>query len=338
MGGIFSTQSPTLHPHLLKTGDLLLISLPKGTSFGLAPPDLVRGLMGAQKGTLATEEEKSFCNTWTLAAMVYRVPSHRVLQVNQPGQKLSTKTRIKQRTDPYVIFANGKGIYLKQVSEFISNISKKGGTIVCRPLQLPHDGHPKNWLAKLDHFYTVISPVGLPWKGGGITLGAQQDPMVTELLEHVLSYVKKMPASTMLTLRKYFIELSTDNAGKFIEGKDLKQLLSKLHDAETSRNLTKKILEAMDLSKDDLISFPEFLAAFSHTPFTHLSEQSDAVGACSAQLICLLYETMNIVPPALPGERSVLPEHFAKHATKTGYRTVELCKGIHLGHHYHVEN
>jgi len=193
-------------------------------------------------------------------------------------------------------------------------------------------------LAKLDHFYTVISPVGLPWKGGGITLGAQQDPMVTELLEHVLSYVKKMPASTMLTLRKYFIELSTDNAGKFIEGKDLKQLLSKLHDAETSRNLTKKILEAMDLSKDDLISFPEFLAAFSHTPFTHLSEQSDAVGACSAQLICLLYETMNIVPPALPGERSVLPEHFAKHATKTGYRTVELCKGIHLGHHYHVEN
>ena len=92
MGGMFSTHPPTLHPKLLKTGDLLLISLPKGTSFGLAPPDLVRGLMGAQKGTLATEEEKSFCNTWTLAAMVYRVPSHRVLQVNQPDQKLSIKT------------------------------------------------------------------------------------------------------------------------------------------------------------------------------------------------------------------------------------------------------
>ena len=63
MGGFQSKT--TVKTQLLATGDLLLVSLPKSTSFGHAPPDLVRGLMAAQRGTLATDEEKVFCSTWT---------------------------------------------------------------------------------------------------------------------------------------------------------------------------------------------------------------------------------------------------------------------------------
>ena len=60
MGGMLSGSSRTVEASSLKTGDLLLICLPKLTSFGLAPPDMVRGLMGAQKGTFTNDDEKAF--------------------------------------------------------------------------------------------------------------------------------------------------------------------------------------------------------------------------------------------------------------------------------------
>ena len=155
MGGLLSSVS-TLQTSFLQTGDLLLISCPKATSFGLAPPDLVRGLMAAQKGTLATEEEKLFCNTWTLAAMVYRVPRDRAEQALL-GDPTKDKDKEKKRTDPYVIFANGKGIYVQSAREFVNDMTTKGGTVVCRPLTVCGDGLPsKTWLNRVDQFYTMI--------------------------------------------------------------------------------------------------------------------------------------------------------------------------------------
>jgi hypothetical protein len=335
MGGMLSGSSRTVEASSLKTGDLLLICLPKLTSFGLAPPDMVRGLMGAQKGTFTNDDEKAFCNTWTLAAIVYRVPGDRLTEEEERRMKRNEKDR--KTTDPYVLFANGKGIHLNTASEFITEMNRKGGTVVCRSLHM--ESVKNGWLDGLDHFYTVISPGGKPWKsGGGVQLlGAPMDPMIVELLQHVLCYVRKMSSSTMLHLKKYFMELSSEGTGEYIEGKDLRQLLNKLHDTETARDLTKKILKAMDLTHNDLISFPEFLAAFSHSPFTKLSEQSDAVGACSAQLIAMLYATMGVVPNASPGERRVLPEYFAKHPQKKMYDSIKLCKGVTLGPHHNVK-
>jgi len=69
-----------------------------------------------------------------------------------------------------------------------------------------------------------------------------------------------------------------------------------------------------------------------------LSEQSDAVGSCSAQLVALMYETMGVIPPKLPGERDVLPEYFAAtHQKKSEFRSVKLCDGMTLGAHRTVE-
>jgi hypothetical protein len=319
----------TIQTTFLSTGDVLLVCLPKMTSFGHAPPDLVRGLMAAQLGTLATDDPKVYCKTWTHVAMVYRIPRDREEQARL-GDRTKDQDKNHKRSDPMVMYADGKGLYVKSAAEFVRDMVRCGGTVVCRPLSASTP--KKDWLGSVDHFYTTISPSGVSWKN----FSRQQDPLVRELLEHVLCDVRKMPATTMLQLKQYFGELS-DDKGEYIEGQHLRQMLGKIHDAKTARDLTKRILTTMDLSHDDLISFPEFLAAFSHAPFQKLSEQADAVGSCSAQLVCMLFETMGMVAPAMPGERSVLPEYFAKHREKSDYGSIKLQNGSSLGTHHLVE-
>lgn len=329
MGSSFSSKSKAIQTNFLQTGDLLLLCLPKDTSFGHCPPDMVRGLMAAQRGTLSTDEMKVFCNTWTNVAMIYRMPRDREEQMRL-GDRYKDLDKGHKRSDPMVIFATGKGLFVQQASEFVQDMIKRGGTVVCRPLTI--DSPKNNYLEQVDHLYATITP-SISWK----SFSKQNDSLVRELLEHVLTQVRKMPATTMLQLRKYFYELSQDG-GDYIEGQHLRQVLGKIHDSTTAKDTASKILKAMDLSKDDLISFPEFLAAFSHTKFSKLSEQSDAVGSCSAQLVALLYETMGVVAPAMPGERDVLPEFFAFHSKKSMFsRSIQLLNGSHLAAHQYVE-
>lgn len=236
MGGFQSKT--TVKTQFLATGDLLLVSLPKSTSFGHAPPDLVRGLMAAQRGTLVTDEEKKFCSTWTHVAMIYRLPNDRKEQGNlgprgggQRNQKID-----EQRTDPFVMYGDGHGLFLKRASEYVNGALNAGGSVVCRSLTAhAHHGAPpkKGWLAQVDHLYTLLSPPGVQWSRSSFTDEVdhikRSDPLIVELLEHVLSSVRRMPAGVMLELRKHFGELSNDT-GEYIEGKSLRQLLSKLHD------------------------------------------------------------------------------------------------------------
>ena len=241
MGGFQSKT--TVKTQFLATGDLLLVSLPKSTSFGHAPPDLVRGLMAAQRGTLATDEEKVFCSTWTHVAMIYRLPNDRTEQGNlghRGGGGGGRRKIDEQRTDPFVMYGDGHGLFLKKASEYVNDALNAGGIVVCRSLTShahhgAHHGAPptKGWLDQVDHLYTLLSPPGVQWSRSSLTDQVdhikRSDPLIVELLEHILSSVRRMPPGVMLELRKHFGELSNDT-GEYIEGKFLRQLLSKLHD------------------------------------------------------------------------------------------------------------
>jgi hypothetical protein len=107
------------------------------------------------------------------------------------------------------------------------------------------------------------------------------------------------------------------------------------------RVLLRQILEAMSLKHNDLISLPEFLAAFSHVPFHGISDQMDVIGSCSAQFAALLYETMGIIKPQLVGERVVLPGSFSQPSTSTRNRLttsgqILLKEGASFGEHQKV--
>ena len=74
--------------------------------------------------------------------------------------------------------------------------------------------------------------------------------------------------------------------------------------------MARKILAAVDLNHDDLISLPEFMAAFSNTPFTAISDQLDVTGMISAAFVFHLYIAMGVLEEDMLGSQAVLPELF----------------------------
>ena len=142
----------------LVTGDQLLVSRPKAMNFGLAPRDIVRGLLQAQRGTITTLEGKVYCQPWTHVAIVYRIQADREARRN--AETLARAARAKASclggmhterrmtraleadgaATAKVLYADGHGIYVKKLTEFVSSVLNDGGTVVARRLRRPKKG------------------------------------------------------------------------------------------------------------------------------------------------------------------------------------------------------
>lgn len=102
-----------------------------------------------------------------------------------------------------------------------------------------------------------------------------------------------------------------------------------------------QILSALSLKHSDLISLPEFLAAFSHVPFQGISDQMDVIGSCSAHFVAMLYESMGVIVPEAVGERMVLPTSFSQESTGMRNRLtttgeIVMTKGVSFGKHFEL--
>ena len=113
------------------------------------------------------------------------------------------------------------------------------------------------------------------------------------------------------------------------------------HTLYPTKSSSTQILDAMSLKHNDLISLPEFLAAFSHVPFHEISDQMDVIGSCSAHFVAVLYETMGILKPEAVGERVVLPSSFCEASTRkrntfTSTGQISMESGARFGKHQMV--
>lgn len=126
-----------------------------------------------------------------------------------------------------------------------------GGTIVVRRLNRPHKAIDEeiqalragtfvdeSWLAQCDSLYKNIAPRGANWKS--LSKTDHQDNFVSDVLAHTLIYARRMPPSVMLEIKRYFEELCNDS-GEYIEGKEVRKVLSRLHDPGTAKKLSEKV-------------------------------------------------------------------------------------------------
>ena len=264
--------APAVPTGALETGDLLLVCRPKAMNFGLVPRDIVRGLLQAQRGTITTHSEKVHCQTWTGVAIVYRLQGNRKARRDvrsrardagagakclggaQRERRMVRQLEADGGETANVLYADGHGVFVKKLNSFVSEVMHDGGTVVTRKLRRSQkdadaariDGGGgreggfvnESWLAHLDSLYTVVAPTGSNWQS--LSKDTHQHVLVKELLEHTLVYARRMPPSVMLQIQRYFVELSNET-GQFIEGKEIVEVLSRLHDPQTAKKLSKKV-------------------------------------------------------------------------------------------------